>query len=130
MPANAIFDASGGMPLFWQERKTPLSWKRLLGDVKGKVVCDLTPGSGTLARDCMEERILHFALCRTPVHVSWLINVCERHALRQLCTKGFPLFHQDLVTCMKNHFEDLSGRLHDQDNMPDTEEQEEATVVV
>ena len=35
-PSDTIFDASLGMPLFWQERKPPALWKRLLADVKGK----------------------------------------------------------------------------------------------
>ena len=43
-PKEMVFDASAGMPLFWQERKTPALWKRLLGDVRGKAVFDITPG--------------------------------------------------------------------------------------
>ena len=56
-PKDTVVDASLGMPLFWQERKTPALWKRLLGDVRGKAVFDITPGSGALARACMSLRI-------------------------------------------------------------------------
>ena len=49
-PKDAVFDASRGMPLFWQERKAVALWKRLLENAKGQFVFDLAPVSGARAR--------------------------------------------------------------------------------
>ena len=113
------------MPLFWQERKTPALWKRLMTDVKARAVFDMTPGSGALARACMEEGISYAGVCRTPVHASWLMNICDRQALRQLCTKGCALYHQTLSSCIQSHFGELLDRLNDQDAAADTDAPDE-----
>ena len=123
---DTVFDASLGMPLFWQERKTPDLWKRLLRDVKGKAVFDLTPGSGTLARSCMELGVSYAGVCRSATQALWLMNICDRQALRQLCTKGLPLYHQSVSQCIEAHFRELLDFLNDQDAAEDTEAPEAA----
>jgi hypothetical protein len=54
IPKTQAYDAALGVPLFWGERKTVPLWTQILGDLDVKCVYDLTPGSGTLARTCLE----------------------------------------------------------------------------
>ena len=130
VPAATLFDASGGIPLFWQERKTPVLWKRLLSDVKARAVFDLTPGSGALARTCMEEGIAYAAVCQSPIHASWLMNICDRQALRLMCKQRCPLYYQSLATCIQKHFGELLDRLNDQDAAADTDAPDEVLLEV
>ena len=56
-PRQELFDTTLGQPLLWQERKTPAFWACLLTDLGVKTVVDLTPGSGSAARACMQTRV-------------------------------------------------------------------------
>ena len=125
VPKDAIFDSSLGVPLFWQERKTVACWKALMSDVKAKAVFDLTPGSGALARACMELGTNYAGLARSSEHCSWLQNILDRHALRAICTSGGPLFHQDLQQCIQQHFSDVLEQLNEVDKAVSTELKEE-----
>ena len=73
----------------------------------------------------MELGISYAGVCRSPTHASWLVNICDRQALRQLCTKGCALYHQTLSSCIQTHFTELLDRLNDQDATEDTEAPEE-----
>ena len=53
------------------------------------------------------------------------MNICDRQALRQLCTKGCALYHQSLSTCIQSHFNELLDRLNEQGAADDTEGPEE-----
>ena len=73
----------------------------------------------------MELVIPYAGGCRSPTHASWLMNICDRQALRQLATQGCYLYHQSLSTCIQNHFADILGHLNEQDASAATEAPEE-----
>ena len=75
IPPAKLFDVEGcGYPWSWHEKK-PISWyKVFLQDIKAGLVVDLTPGSGAMARACLENRIQYIGICRTQEHCSWLVN--------------------------------------------------------
>jgi hypothetical protein len=68
----------------------------------------------------LERGIIYAGVCRSATHSSWLVNICDRQALRQMCTKGCALFHQSLITCVNQHFKELLDRLNEQDKAEDT----------
>ena len=76
---------------------------------------DFTPGSGALARACLEKGIQYVGITRKSVHASWLINVLKRAAVECTTNKGTALFEQDLATCLQDHFKELIEELNDQD---------------
>ena len=84
-PAAGLFNvAERGHPFSWKEKK-PISWfDRLLDDISAGLVIDFTPGSGALARACLEKGIQYVGITRKSVHASWLINVLNRAAVE--CT--------------------------------------------
>ena len=73
----------------------------------------------------MEMGVSFAGVCRSPTQASWLMNICDRQALRQLCTKSCALYHQTLSSCIQAHFTELLDRLNDQDAVDDTEAPEE-----
>ena len=125
VPNAKFYDASCGQPLFWQERKTVKFGRRLLEDLDAKVVCDLSPGSGTCARACMDMGISYTGITRAPEHCSWLQNVLDRHALQTITTTGSPLFEQDLAAAIREHFQDLLDQLHEADAQEDMAPEDE-----
>ena len=114
-----VMDTSVGMPLFWQERKSCTFWQALFKDVNAKAVFDLTPGSGQCARAAMEMGLNYACLARNAEHSSWLINICDREALRQICQSGSPLHMQDLAGAVKEHFAEVLEQLNQQDAAED-----------
>ncbi len=116
--------------MFWGERKSKKFWAQILHDLDAKQVLDMTPGSGSCGRGCMELGINYSCVVRAPEHASWLQNVMDRHALQNICEEGQPLFEQDLATCIKEHFQDVLDTLNEADKMGDVnpEDEEEGDV--
>ena len=83
---------------------------------------DLTPGSGALARACLEAGIQYVGICRKAEHASWLINVSNCAAVELVTRTGTALYEQDLASCLKDHFEELIEELHAQDAAMSEEE--------
>ena len=90
-PSLKAYDSTHGQPLFWAERKPVELLMELIEAVDGKMIVDLSPGSGTLARACMVLGVKYLAICRrTPfvVHV-------RAHACCLFGTGAVPLVRSD-----------------------------------
>ena len=124
-PRQGLFDAAGGIPLFWQERKPVSFWKKLFDDLQALCVVDLTPGAGLAARAALERGIPYLGVTRTPEHGQWLGNVCDRSALQASVTSGTALHSADLQGSFDEHFGDVLARIRDADAAEDNEMQDE-----
>ena len=116
-PPAGLFDVScrGGHPFSWNEKK-PVAWyKTFVSEIAAGLVVDLTPGSGALARACLEKGVQYVGFCRTLEHRSWLINVLNRAAVEIASRRGTALYEQDLATCLNDFFEDIIDEVHAQD---------------
>ena len=115
-PAAGMFDvAARGHPFSWTERK-PLSWYEVfLPEVRAALVVDYSPGSGAMARACLNLGIEYVGICRTESHCSWLCNILNKAAVECMSRNGSPLYQQDLVSCINAHFMELIDELHQQD---------------
>ena len=86
----------------------------LLADLGVKTVVDLTPGSGSAARACMQLDSPYHGWAKNAEHASWLQNVLDRAALQVICEVGSPL-HTDLAEAIKEHFSDVLDQMNEQD---------------
>ena len=121
LPRQVLFDSSGGIPLFWQERKPVKLWRKTFEDFQAFVVVDLSPGGGLAARAAMEMGLTYWGLTRSAEQSQWLGNVCDRNALRAAVTAGTALFSQDLQGSIEEHFVDVLAHLRDADAVEDKE---------
>ena len=114
-PAAGLFNVAGrGHPFSWKGTK-PIAWyRRLISDIAAGLVIDLTPGSGALARACLEAGVQYVGICRKPEQASWLINVLNRAAVECTTRNGTALYEQDLASCLTDHFKEIIEELHDQ----------------
>jgi len=119
LPRQAVFDGSGGIPLFWQERKPVQLWRKIYEDLLARVVVDLTPGGGLAARAAMEMGLAYVGFTRSGEHNQWLTTVCERNALRAAVTSGTALYSQDLQGSIEEHFGDVLTHLKEADAAED-----------
>jgi hypothetical protein len=119
-PAAGLFDTTAGHPLSWSERKPVELWSVILSELKVRCVVDLSPGSGALARACLDQGWQYTAICRSEEHCSWLQNVLNRAAVESITRSGTALFEQDLSACISEHFKDVVNKLHAQDAAQDT----------
>jgi len=87
-------------------------------------VVDFSPGSGALARACLELGIKYVGICRTAEHCSWLINVTNRAAVEIATREGTTLYDQDLAKMLSTHFQELLDELHAQDAAKSDDEEE------
>ena len=125
-PAAGMFDVSErGHPFAWQEKK-PIAWyARFLDDISAGLVLDFTPGSGALARACLEEGTQYIGITKKPEHASWLTNVLNRASVECTTRSGTALYEQTLADCLKDHFKELIEELHAQDaGLTDDEDNE------
>jgi hypothetical protein len=120
-PKQSVFDAAGGIPLFWQERKPTSFWKKLYGDLQARCVVDLTPGAGLAARAALELGIPYLGFTRTVEHGQWLGQVCDRNALQAAVTTGTALHNADLAGSIEDHFSDVLAHIRDADAATDKE---------
>ena len=116
IPAAGIYDVeTRGHPFSWNERK-PMSWyEAFLTETCTGLVIDYSPGSGCMARACLNKGIQYVGICRTDQHCSWLNNILNRAAVECISRNASPLYNQDLSTCIKDHFKELIEELHQQD---------------
>ena len=124
-PKQGVFDAAGGIPLFWQDRKPVSLWKKLFDDVQARCVVDLTPGAGLAARAALDRGIPYLGITRTLAHGQWLGSVCDRSALHATVTSGTALHNADLTGSIDDHFSDLLARIRDSDAAEDKEMQDD-----
>ena len=115
-PAAGIFDvAARGHPFSWTERK-PLAWYQVfLAELCAALVVDYSPGSGAMARACLNAGIQYVGICRTEEHCSWLTNILNKAAVECISRTGSPLYQQDLASCIDAHFKEVIQELHQQD---------------
>ena len=116
IPPAGLFDvADRGHPFSWHEKKPILWWKTFIKEIAANLVIDLTPGSGALARACLDSGIQYVGVCRSEPHCSWLVNILNRASVESIVRQGAALYEQDLSTCLKEHFKELIDELHAQD---------------
>jgi hypothetical protein len=122
-PVPGLFNvAERGHPFSWKEKK-PIAWYvRFLSDISAGLVIDLTPGSGALARACLQSGIQYIGVCRKVEHASWLINVLNRAAVELITRNGTTLYESDLASVLKDHFKELIEELNAQDAAVSEEE--------
>ena len=103
-----MFDVeSRGHPFSWHERK-PIEWYRqFIKEIAASLVIDLTPGSGAMARACLEEGIQYIGVCRHQQHASWLQNIFNRAAVVSMTREGSALYQAELANCVHEHFKEL-----------------------
>ena len=125
VPCRKVYDSTMGLPLFWQERKPKTFWVQLLNDLKAKVVFDATPGSGQLARACLELGVAYTGVAKNQQHCKFLNSVLDRYAV-VLVGKSKSAFHDaDLAALAKEHFQDVTEMVDQQDLTADTEFKDE-----
>ena len=121
VPKQSMHDASGGVPLFWQERKPVPLWRRIFEDLSARSVVDLTPGGGLAARAAMEMGISYIGLARSAEQGQWLTAACDRAALIAAVTPGTAMYNQDLQAGVEEHFGDIIEHLREADAAVDRE---------
>ena len=115
-PAARILDVQlKGHPLSWTEKKT-ISWYDVfLDEISAGLVIDLSPGSGAMARACLNQGIQYVGICRNDRHCSWLMNILNKAAVECIARKDSPLYQQDLASCISAHVMELIDDLHKQE---------------
>ena len=131
-PAAGIFDVEArGHPFSWTERK-PLGWYEVfLAELRAALVVDYSPGSGAMARACLNKGVQYVGICRSDEHCSWLTNILNKAAVECISRSGSPLYRQDLASRIDAHFEEVIQEWHQQDtavaDKADDEDDEEST---
>ena len=125
-PPPKFFDGSVGQPLFWNERRSAEFWQHVLGNFNVKVVVDLSPGSGQLARACLDTATSCIAVARNQSHSSWLQNVLDRYVMLTIVRSGTYLHDSDLAASIKELFFDVLDQLHAADASDDNDPDEAA----
>ena len=103
---------NGVLPLYWQERKPVAFWRQFLNDLDVRAVCDLTPGSATLAKACMLENWAYCGITRTSAHASFMQNKLDRDAIGVISMDGCAMHEADLAQHIKEHFGEIVEELH------------------
>ena len=121
VPNWKIYDSTMGLPLFWQERKPYSFWVQLLKDLRAKVVFDATPGSGQLARACLELGLTYTGVAKNQQHCKFLNLVLDRYAVVIVGKSGSGCHDADLAALAKEHFQDINEMVDQQDLTADSE---------
>ena len=121
VPNWKVYDSTMGLPLFWQERKPKTFWVQLLRDLRAKVVFDATPGSGQLARACLELGLAYTGVAKNQQHCKFLNSVLDRYAVVLVGQSGSACHDADLAALAKEHFQDVNEMVDQQDLTADTE---------
>ena len=73
-PAGLYEVCERGHPFAWHEKK-PIDWyKTFLKEIAAGLVADLTPGSGALARACLDEGIQYIGVCCSQQHLQLVVK--------------------------------------------------------
>ena len=116
IPPEGLFDVAGrGHPFSWYEKLPIPFYKTFLTEIAASLVIELTPGSGAMARACLDEGIQYIGVCRSLQHSSWLVNILNRASVESTARQGTALYEQDLPKCLNDHFKELIDELHAQD---------------
>ena len=121
VPSTRLYDSPTGIPLFWAERKTKEFWLQLLQDLDVAAVFDLTPGTGTLAKACLDASILYSGMPRNADHRILLDHWLDRYALSCACTPQTSIFTDDLAAQIREHFGDIVDFRAEQQTLKDEE---------
>ena len=125
-PSTKFFAGSVGHPLFWNERRSAEFWQHVLGNFNVKAVVDLSPGSGQLARACLDTATSCIAVARNQSHSSWLQNVLDRYVMLVIVKSGTYLHDSDLAASIKELFFDILDQLNAADASDDNDPDEPA----
>ena len=123
VPNQKLFDTTMGLPLFWQERKSKPLWDQILKDLTASVIFDASPGSGQLARACLDQGLQYTGVAKNPEHAKWLNNILDRYAIALVSSSGSAFYDADLATLAKEHFQDVTDLIGQQDLSVDSEPQ-------
>ena len=121
IPNKKFFDSTMGMPLFWQERKNTAFWSQMLTDLMVTAVFDATPGTGQLARACLQHGVQYTGVAKNKAHAQTLNKILDRHALSLVGQTGSACHDADLAALVKEHFADVTEILDQQDLVADSE---------
>ena len=90
--------------------------ERILGsrvaDVDVKNVCDLSPGSGTLASTCLRMQIPYLGILR---RCPPQLNVLDRQCLQYLSDSNSILYNESLSELIQEHFAETLTELNEPD---------------
>lgn len=92
----------------------------LLQDFGAVAVYDLSPGSGLLAKTCLNLGLPYLACCRHPKQVAFLQNVCDRAALAAMTKAGTPSHCKDTAVLIEEHFKDILAQWGEMASQKDT----------
>ena len=115
VPSHKLYDTTMGAPLFWGERKSERLFQQILKDLMVTAVFDATPGSGQLARACLDKGIPYTGIAKNHQHAKWLINILDRYAIALVGKSGSAFYDADLATLAKEHFQDVTDLIGQQD---------------
>ena len=107
LPKKWVDNVPVGVPMFWGETKSMVTWTQLLDEVQGHCVVDVSCGSGVLASACMMRGTPYAGLVGNPHHLTWLTNVVDRNSCKFMCTTGNFLYQEDLATLLGELFADV-----------------------
>ena len=119
-PSHKLYDTTMGLPLFWGERKSEGLNTQILKDILATAVFDATPGSGQLARACLDKGIPYTGVAKNHQHAKWLINILDRYAIALVSKSGSAFYDADLATLAKEHFQDVIDLMGQQDLSQDS----------
>ena len=89
--------------------------------MRAKVVFDATPGSGQLARACLELCVAYTGVAKNQQHFKFLNSVLDRYAVVLVGQSGSACHDADLAALAKEHFQDVTEMVDQQDLIADTE---------
>ena len=107
-----------------QETKGGEFWEAALQMLDIQSVCDMTPGSGTLASTCLRLQIPYLGILRNEVHQSFLANVLDRQCLQYLSDSSSILYNENVAEMIHDHFAETLAELNAPDVDDDSDDQE------
>ena len=102
-------------------------WAQILKDVRCGAVFGASPGSGQLARACLENRIVYTGVAENQQLANWLSNILDRLAIALVGQSGTAFYDVDLATLAKAHFQDVADLIGQQDQAADSEAVDDAS---
>ncbi len=97
-------------------------------DIRGAAVFDASPGSGQLARACLENGIAYTGVAKNQQHANWLNNILDRVAIALVGKSASKFYDADLATLAKEPFQDVADLIGQQDKTRDSDFVDDASV--
>ena len=85
-------------------------------------IIDMTPGSGVLATVAMKQHLPYLAIVRSELHQSYLQNILDRAALRNLADQESWLYNESLEALIQDHFAEVLAQPNEADLDDDEDE--------